>query len=147
MIKNLLLILALFVVGCSETETALKCELYKICQGESCSTNVQKHIEQVIFSKNKIIDGTHDASSYALFNDGNIVFGAPTREYMESVIKQEEYISFKPYWVKPLGVKTLYTEALILVEEFEYTEEMKMTISPFAKYTTAANHYICKKQN
>ena len=64
--KNLLLILALFVVGCSETETALKCELYKICQGEACTNDVMPEIEQIVFSKNTIRQETFDGSKFAL---------------------------------------------------------------------------------
>ena len=97
--KNLLLILALFVVGCSETETALKCELYKICQGEACTNDVMPEIEQIVFSKNTIRQETFDGSKFAYFEEDYIEFimdeslSDSEQDYLAGVLQQDNRLS------------------------------------------------------
>ena len=144
--KNLLLILALFVVGCSKSveRTSLKCEFYKVCEENECSENVQKSFVQVTYDDEEVLVGDMLYRIGVLFTEDYIKFGIPDREYMTKYFLDEEYPIYKR-WQKDLGVYTLYTKALLLNKEFESPFPMRAEFHPSGKIQKYSNNYICEE--
>ena len=140
--KKLLLILALFVVGCSKSveRTSLKCEFYKVCEENECSENVQKSFVQVTYDKEEVLVGDVLYRIGVLFTEDYIKFGMPDPEYIESSLKGEEY-----RWKKNFGVYTLYTKALLLNQEIESPFPTKAEFHPSGKIKKWSNNYICEE--
>ena len=115
-------------------ETILRCEYFKYCEENKCSTNVTKEsYEQLVYEDGwfgkKVLLDDEDYTSFAIFEDNVIKFGDPG-------IESSKYTFFK-------GIKLLRHERRFIKAQISQNE--RFFGRRFYKY--AYTEYKCKVVN
>lgn len=124
--KKLFLVSSLLFLSISAiAETNLRCEFYKICNAESC-TSLENYKEIVnisyqygIFSQDTVTINENEAIYNADFGDKKIIFSSQKDNILFRHVINKQFLSYKRTQID-LNNKSQFGEAYRLIQEEEF---------------------------